>query len=246
MQHTYACRRYHTATWPVSTTGIRLVASGLIACMAVTILASGVGAETIDSVDAGTGGNATATGIATLTAGDIYGGGNNGNSVILGDIVNSTVEIDGGTVTNPTVNILSMPAGTQIASADGGNDTRARLDEAGPPIDLDIDVRNRNESSNVNESTSNSTSNSNSNATGGAGGSSNSNSSSNNSNTSNNTNDNTSDNTSDNTNDNTGDNTNDNTGDNTNDNTGDNIIDNTVDITSADIDAILSQVLPPE
>ena len=216
MLHNTQCHRYHRATWPVSTTGVRLVASGLIACLAATILVSGAGAETLDAVNAGNGGTATATGTSTLTAGDIYGGGNNGNSVILGDIVNSTVEIDGGTVTNPTVNILSMPAGTQIATADGGNDTQARLDEAGPPIDLDVDVRNRNKSSNVNENTNTSNSSSSS--------SSNSNSSSNNTNTSDNTNDNTSDNAND------SDNTNDNTGDNTNDN----------------INAILSQVLPPE
>jgi len=85
-------------------------------------------------------------------AGDIYGGGNTGNSVELGDIVNSTVEIGGGTVTNPTLNILSMPAGTQIVNADGGNDTQARLEggESDPPVNVDVEVRNRNRNSNEN------------------------------------------------------------------------------------------------
>ena len=74
-------------------------------------------------MNAGNGGTSTVSATTTLTAGDIsvYGGGNNGNTIMLGDLVNSTVEIDGGTVTNPTVNILSVPAGVQIATSDGGD-----------------------------------------------------------------------------------------------------------------------------
>lgn len=209
MQHNEDRRRYHAVRRLGYASGVRFAVGGLIACIVVmSILTPGVAAETPDAVDAGNGGIATATGNSTLTAGDIYGGGNNGNSIMFGDIVNSTVEINGGTVTNPTVNILSMPAGTQIASADGGNDTQARLDEAGPPIDLDVDVRNRNRNSNKNASESSSTSNSTSNST--------NNSTSNNSNALDTTVDNTLTGNLTNTNDSTIDNTVDNTNDNAN------------------------------
>jgi hypothetical protein len=166
MQHEDGCRRFHKARYLVYTAGVRLAGGALIAYMAATIVASGVAAETIeetiDAVNAGNGGTSTASGTSTLTTGDIYGGGNNGNTVIFGDIYNSTVEIDGGTVTNPTINILSMPAGTQIATADGGDDSQARMDEAGPPVDLDLDVRNTNRNSNDSSSSSSSSSTSNS------------------------------------------------------------------------------------
>ncbi len=157
MQRNNGFGRYHTVRAHVHPASIRLAAGSLVASLVAIILAPGAAAETLDALNAGNGGTATTSATSTLTAGDIYGGGNNGNTIIMGDLVNSTVEVNGGTVTNPTYNILAMPAGTQIATANGGDDTQARLDEAGPPIDLEIDVRSKNSNENTSTSTSNAT-----------------------------------------------------------------------------------------
>ncbi len=205
-------RRYHSACYPVlSATGIRWVTAGLIACLAVTLITADAGAQTPESGDAfsvGNAGVATASSDSALTAGNIDAGGNTGNTINVGDLVNSTAEISGGTVVNPTYNIIWMPGGTQIATADGGDGTHAQLDEAGDPPIVNLDVIDSSKTSNDSEAeigdvTSDSTS------------------------TSNATNNNSNENTNTNTNTNTGTNTNDNSSSATNTNTGTNTGTNT-------------------
>jgi hypothetical protein len=216
MQRSDERRQYHSVRYPMCcATRRRWVTGGVIACLAATFMASDAAAQTPDPQDAFTVGNAgiaTASSDAVLTTGDIDAGGNTGNTINIGDIVNSTAEINGGTVLNPTYNIISMPAGTQIATADGGDGTHAQLDEAGGPPIVNLDVQDKSKTNTRNENeaaaevgdvTSDSTSTSNA--------------TNNNSNENNNTNTNT----------NTGTNTNTNTGTNTNTNTGTNTGTNT-------------------
>ena len=199
-------RRHSFFRCPVNISGVRLVTGSLIACMAASSMAAGAAAGTpnpLEALSVGNAGTSTASSTSTLTTGDINGGGNIGNTIYTGDIINSTAEITGGTSTNPTYNIISMPAGTQIATADGGNGTQAELDGAGPPIDLALDVQNGSKNSNSTK---------NSNLATGGDSSSTSDATNNNTNTGTNTSTNT--NTGTNTNDNTG--TNGNTNGNTN------------------------------
>ena len=84
MQHHGGCRLYHTACCRVCAASVRVAAGGLIAfTTAIISVLPGAAAELPDAVDAANGGTATTSGTSTLAAGDIYGGGNNGNTVIF-------------------------------------------------------------------------------------------------------------------------------------------------------------------
>jgi len=60
-----------------------------------------------------------------VTVGNINSGGNQGNTIVVGDTYGGNVAVDGGTVTNETTIDISANGGTAVSSADGGNGNAA-------------------------------------------------------------------------------------------------------------------------